>query len=151
MHQANVAEWKWFGHPGHFICGDQCIFHLCTLVGGGKYLVSTVGELWFDSQVRKIVADSRGIKIEGKGDDWDADYLVKVGYEDVGCGRKYETMVFKVTGEVCTSTDCNCGLPKIVPMELDSAAANQASEATQNHYELCTKWDDPTTQEAQEE
>ena len=62
---------KWFGSPGHFICSFDCRFHLCTQVG--DYLVSTVGELFFDSDIREITAKSRGFALEGRGDARKAD------------------------------------------------------------------------------
>ena len=46
-------------------------------------------------RVREIYAKSREVKLEGVGDVRDADYIKKVGYEEIGDGRKYETMVFK--------------------------------------------------------
>ena len=47
-------KWVWMGHAGHFICGHDCRFHMATRVG--KYLVSTVGELWPSRAVREIHA-----------------------------------------------------------------------------------------------
>jgi len=37
------AKQVWMGHAGHFICGNQCQFHLNTYVNG--FIVSTLGEL----------------------------------------------------------------------------------------------------------
>ena len=48
-----ASEWLWMPHTAHFICGKECQFHLATYVNG--VIVSTVGELWFDSQVREIL------------------------------------------------------------------------------------------------
>ena len=50
----NKDKWIWMGHPGHFILGDKCVFHLCTYIGG--YIVTTVGELWNEQEVRRISA-----------------------------------------------------------------------------------------------
>jgi len=36
--------WKWRGLPGHFICSNDCRFHLCTDIG--KYRISTVGAMY---------------------------------------------------------------------------------------------------------
>jgi hypothetical protein len=47
-------KWVWMGHSGHFILGSSCRFHLNTYVG--RYIVSTVGELWNDTAVRRIHA-----------------------------------------------------------------------------------------------
>lgn len=104
------ANWKWFGNAGHFICAQWCQFHLCTKVG--KYLVSTVGQ---------YVPDE------------------KVGYQDIGCDRKYETMVF-LAGKPCASKECGCGLPSISGSELDYAPANDPKTAKDNHMKLCRKW-----------
>jgi len=35
------SEWVWYGFGGHFVCRDQCAYHLCTRIGG--YLISTIG------------------------------------------------------------------------------------------------------------
>jgi hypothetical protein len=63
---------KWYGRAGHFICGDQCLFHLCTQVD--QYLISTVGDYYPKLGVPK---------------------------EKIGYNRFYETMVFKIIG-VCS-------------------------------------------------
>lgn len=131
-------NWKWYGHAGHLIVGHDCRFHLCTLIG--EYLISTVGEYWPDSDVREILAKSRGITLEGRGDAREADARRKLGYIEIGCDRKYETMVFKVTGEVCKSKDCNRGMPRIIPDELDSNGYNDAGAATKGRHEMCAKW-----------
>ena len=57
------------GWPGHFICGDKCVFHLNTLLeyGNQKIVVSTVGNM----VLRKDVPP-----------------------EEIGCDRHFETMVF---------------------------------------------------------
>lgn len=135
-------NWKWFGHAGHLIVGHDCRFHLCTLIG--KHLISTVGEYWPDRQVREIhakVYDPNWLMENShlKGDNFDRAYMQKFGFEQVGCDRKYETMVFEVNGK-CTSKECGCGLPTIVPNELDFAGYNKAGEATKGHYAMCKKW-----------
>lgn len=135
--------WKWFGHAAHFICGHSCRFHLATLVG--KYLISTVGELWPERGVREIHAhctDPKWLEENRhlKGDYFDHAYMKRFGFDDVGYNRKYETMVFKVTGEVCKTKECGCGLPNIVPSELDFSPYNDAGAATKGHLQLCEKW-----------
>ncbi len=132
------SEWRWFGSPGHFICSQKCRFHLCTQVGA--VLVSTVGELLFGEGAREILAKSRGFMLEGKGDAREADYMQKIGYEDVGYGRKYETMAFRLTGQVCERADCGCGLPTIIPTELECDGYNTAGAATFGHLALCRKY-----------
>lgn len=132
-----VKDWKWFGTPGHFICGDDCRFHLCTQVG--KVLVSTVGQYFPCSEVREIITKTSGISLKGIGDEREADFLKKIGYVEIGAGRLYETMVFKA-GNPCTHEKCNCGCPEINGSEMDFEGYNDASEATKGHYAMCEKW-----------
>ena len=131
-------KWQWFGSPGHFICARDCRFHLCTRIG--KVLVSTVGEYLPDSNVRDILAQSRGIVLKGRGDDRLADWMTRCGYEDIGHQRKYETMVFRLSGKVCATQDCGCGLPEIEASGLDFNGYNAAGDATRGHYAMCMKW-----------
>ena len=91
-------NWIWMPHPAHFICSDRCKFVLATYVG--KYIVSTVGEMWSERIVREIHADVHNLKwlLENKhlkGDSFDFAYFKKFGYQEIGAGRLYETMVFK--------------------------------------------------------
>jgi hypothetical protein len=132
------SEWKWFGNAGHFICADFCRFHLCTQVG--DYLISSVGQYVPDAGVREINAQVRGVELEGRGDARLRDYMNKFGFEEIGCDRLFETMVFKVSGKTCQLPDCNCGMPEIVPSELDGRSYNDAGSATRGHMELCEKW-----------
>ena len=120
-----VKDWKWFGSAGHFICAQWCRFHLCTLVG--EYLISTVGE---------YVHPRHGMGSEQKEAEWTEENFPG---EDIGCDRKYETMVFETKG-VCTAEDCNCGLPTIKSTELDANGYNLAGNATKGNYEMCEKW-----------
>lgn len=130
-------EWRWFGHVGHLIVGHDCRFHLCTLIG--DYLVSTVGEYLPDEGVREIFAETKGVVLEGRGDERRADYMRKVGYKEIGAGRLYETMVFRA-GEPCTDPSCNCGLPALADaMELDADGYNDAGSATRGHYAMCDR------------
>lgn len=136
------AAWKWFGVAAHFICGHDCRFHMATQVG--PYLVSTVGEYWPDSGVRKIhagvydpawLADNQHLR----GDSFDAAYAKRFGFHEIGLDRKYETMVFEA-GEPCSSPDCGCGLPTIASSELDVEFYNDRKSANAGHLELCGKW-----------
>jgi hypothetical protein len=134
---------KWFGHAGHFICSDKCRFHLTTLVG--KYLISTVGELWPERPVREIhasVNDKRWLDEHShlKGDNFDFEYMKKFGFEEIGCGRKYETMVF-LAGKPCTDKKCGCGLPAISGLELDGDGYNNAGDATVGHMKMIKKYE----------
>ncbi len=127
------SKWKWFGNPGHFICARDCRFHLCTQIG--QHLVSTVGEYLPDSPVRESNARALGITLEGIGDARLVDWFKKCGYEDIGCNRKFETMVFR-TGKKCT---CGCGLPAIASHELDMEGYSDAAAATKGHNRICLK------------
>ena len=85
-------EWKWYGHPGHFICAFDCRFHLCTEIG--EYLVSTVGEYLPEEGLREKIAKLKGVILKGKGNIRRYEYLDKIGFEDIVPGAKYETKVF---------------------------------------------------------
>lgn len=37
-------SWRWCGYAHHFVGGVDCRFSLATFVGGGRWLVSTVGD-----------------------------------------------------------------------------------------------------------
>jgi len=136
-------NWKWFGNAGHFICADSCRFHMTTLVG--KYLVSTVGQMWPSRSSREIhasVYDQKWLDAnrDRKGDDFDFVYMQRFGYETVGSDRTFETIVFKA-GKPCASKSCGCGLPSIIGgCELDFLGYNNAKAATVGHRKLCAKW-----------
>lgn len=141
-----MKNWKWFGHAAHFICGAKYRFHLATQVG--KYLVSTVGELWPERSSREVHAKVYDPKLfekncQLKGDYFDSAYMTRFGFEEIGCDRKYETMVFKA-GKPCRSKECGCGLPKGLPKidgsELDFLGYNNAADAAKGHLKLCRKW-----------
>lgn len=131
-----MNSWRWFGTPGHFICARWCRFHLTTQVG--PWLVSSVGEYVPTPAVRAIFARSRGIAITAPHDSemGEAEWIEKSGFEDIGAGRKYETMVFRA-GKPCDRADCGCGLPEIDGHEIAVAAANERKPATENHHRLC--------------
>ncbi len=133
------AEWEWFGSAGHLIVSQDCRFHLCTKVG--PWLISTVGEWLPDSGSWHIYAETRGIEIEGRGDARRADFLNKVGYIEIGAGRKYETMVFPLTEDRCTTEDCACFMPVVREWsELDTDGYNLRGDAHQGHLAMCEKW-----------
>lgn len=133
---------RYFGHAGHLIVGAWCRFHLCTQVGG--YLVSTVGEYWPERPSREIhaqVHDLPWLKANKhlKGDAFDAAYMERFGYSEVGFARKYETMVFRLTNGEC---DCGCGLPQVADWsELDFASAKTAKDAAEAHERLCQQYE----------
>lgn len=145
MQEIKEQDWKWFGAAGHFICSDWCRFHMATLVG--NYIVSTVGEYIPDSDVREILASCRGKPLEGHGDARRSDWLKKFGFEEIGCDRTYETMVF-LAGKPCTVRGCDCGLPEISGTELDFAGYKSPREATHGHMEMCRRWSAPKNQAA---
>lgn len=121
------SDWEWFGHSAHFICGRWCRFHMATKVG--DYLVSTVGEY--------IPPHYSGSERA------EAEWLTK-NYpgQDIGCGRKYETMVFRA-GEPCAAPKCMCGLPSLASSELDFVGYNDARDARIGHMAMCRRWAAP--------
>lgn len=138
----NESEWEWFGVAGHFICGYYCRFHLATKVGG--YLVSTVGWYWPEQPIRLIHAEIHDPvwtrqNATLRGDAWDAAYMARFGYEEIGCDRLFETLVF-VAGPPCARPGCVCGVPQIDGMELEARGYNDVAEAIQGHMELCREW-----------
>lgn len=128
-------NWIWMPHPAHFICSPECRFVLATYVG--KYIVSTVGELWPCKEVRAIKARVRGIEIAGKGDAWDADYFNKIGYDTLGYDRLYETMVFKA--EKSKKDPC-CPWKIVSGSCIDFHPYNKPKDAREGHMRLCLKW-----------
>ncbi len=136
-------NWIWMPHPGHFIGAHDCKFHLNTYLGNG-YSVSTIGEYWPDSEVRKIYAKCRRIEIEGRGDDWDRDYMKKIGFEDIGFNRKYETMVFPAA----KTKDDSCCSYRINPSaEMATKGYNDPKAAYEGHMKMCEEWDKKTQEE----
>ena len=128
-------SWVWMPHPAHFICASYWKFFLATYVGG--YIVTTVGEMLPDAPVREIIAESRGVALKGQGDARLADYMKKIGYEDLGYERKYETMVFKAMVRVDPNQCC----PFVIDgEEVDFSGYNDAVSAKNGHYLLCEKW-----------
>lgn len=137
--------WVWMPHPAHFICGFDCRFHLATKVG--EVIVSTVGEYWPDEGTREILAKSRGIKLKGVGDERRASYMEQIGFEKIGCDRKYETMVFRATkGDTCCPWRCD-----VSGGELDMRGYNDPAAAYEGHLRLCREWDGRPIPEKQEE
>ena len=132
-----VHEWEWFGDAAHFICGRWCRFHLATRVG--PWLVSTVG-----SYVHP--------RNSGGGERAESEWLAKNWPgEEIGAGRKYETMVFKA-GKPCDARGCDCGMPSLADaMELDVIGSNTPGEARRAHMELCHKWAHKTLAELEAE
>ncbi len=141
----NRPEWLWMPHPGHLIVAHDCRFHLNTWVPSddstpGGFIVSTVGEYLPDSVVREIHANVRGIQLSGRGDERLADFMEKCGYVEIGCGRLYETMVFRAEpaspgeGEEC------CPFRMADSSALDVDGYNDPDAAALGHYAMCEKW-----------
>ena len=106
------ADWVWSGNAGHLIVSRDCLFHLSTDVG--HYRVSTVGEY-----------------LPGGSSD----------FAEVGCGRKYETMVFPLGDAHCVAPDCDCGEREVAEWgELDFDGYNLRGEAQRGHLAMCQKW-----------
>lgn len=118
-------DWKWFGCPGHFICGCWCRFHLFTVIG--PWMISTVGEYVHPRHSNGNERDDK----KWWNENWPG--------EDIGMDRKYETMVFRA-GKPCNSETCMCGAPEVGSSELDFLPANTRVEATENHMQLCNHW-----------
>ena len=132
-------KWIWMPHAGHFICSNSCRFKLNTYVG--KYIVSTVGELWNERVVREIHAQVYDNEWLNKnkhllGDTFDHAYMKRFGYEEIGCDRKYETMVFKAR----KSEHKCCPYEIIVSEEVDFGGYNTSEDAYKGHLRLCKKW-----------
>lgn len=126
--------WVWMPHNGHLIVGRWCRFHLNTKVG--KFIVSTVGEYVPGESVRRIVAEGKGIVIEGRGEIGEREWLRKCGYMEIGCDRTYETMVFpaKRSDQKC------CPFTAKVFREIDFTGYNTAEAAYAGHMKMCLKW-----------
>lgn len=137
------SEWRWFGIAAHFICSQDCRFHMATQVG--PWLVSTVGQLWPGRPVREIYAEHRDAVWFAKnkhllGDAFDHAYMRRFGYEEIGCNRLFETMVFRA-GAPCSAEGCECGMPSLGDASgLDMASYNDAGSATRGHMAMCEKW-----------
>jgi hypothetical protein len=157
------SDWIWMPHVGHFILGHQCRFHLNTYVNG--YIVSTVGELWPDVEVRRIYLKTRrmwpqldfndeGMLFEKKsftpeqidqildlkGDEFDRFYLKHFGYEQIGLGRLYESMVFIAKPQDEPEYSC-CPWVMKCPEDVDFEGYNAPQDAYDGHIMLCEKWD----------
>ena len=135
------SKWVWMPHAGHLIIGDQCKFHLTTYVG--KYIVSTVGEWETEDACKRIHAEIYDPKWYAehkdlKGDYFKAKYMKKFGYEEIGYGRKFESMVFKA---VKAKDEYKCCIWRIESgSNIDFGGYNKAEDAFKGHMKLCLKW-----------
>lgn len=140
----NKNNWVWMPHAGHFILGERCRLKLNTYVG--KYIVSTVGELWNERSVREIHAQCHDPKcfaenVYLKGDNFDWAYKKRFGFEDIGYERKYETMVFKAK----KSKHKCCPWVIVSGESIDFDVYNKPEDAYTGHLRLCEKWSKPTS------
>lgn len=137
-------QWVWMPHNAHLIIGHQCRFHLATYVG--KYIVSTVGEWWPDRRAREIHAHVYDKEWLGQnqnllGDTFDLAYFKRFGFEEIGSGRTYESMVFKARPSTRTDDNYQCCPWEIIVSEsVDFNGYNNATEAYRGHLKLCAKW-----------
>jgi hypothetical protein len=122
----------WMPHAGHFIGSAYCRFHLNTYVNG--YIISTVGEYVPDSQVRRILRESRGRLTDLRGDAEEAEF----GFEELGYHRLYETMVFRAVKRIAKETCCPYRMQS--GSELDMRGYNKAEDAYRGHLSLLRKW-----------
>jgi hypothetical protein len=76
------------------------------------------------------------MQLEGRGDARRADYLEKMGYEEIGIGRKYESVVFKAK----RSKQGCCPWEMASATGLDMRGYNNPDQAMRGHYQLCDKW-----------
>ena len=133
------SKWVWMPHAGHFILGNKCRFHLNTYVGG--YIVSTVGELWNERKVREIHAEVHdpkwfAVNMLLRGDKFDSAYFRQFGFEELGCGRTYETMVFRAKK---SEAKC-CPYEASDYDNVDFGGYNDAESAYAGHKKMCEKW-----------
>lgn len=113
-------DWRWFGLAAHLCVARHCLFHLATQVG--DYVVSTVGAYDPPEEVREIHKE-----IHGEDPLW----------HEIGCGRTFETMVFRVLPEgLC---ECGCGMPSMNRSELATEGYNDAAEAQEGHMAMCIR------------
>ena len=107
-----ASKWVWCGYAGHFIGSSSCLLHLHTRVG--DYRISTVGDYHpadLDDAPR---------------------YRPTKEAEEIGCDRKYETYVFRVTGHG------EHGEGEVVSFsEIWSDSYNEAIDAERGHMEMC--------------
>lgn len=142
----SAAGWVWMPHPGHLIVSSDCRFHLTTWIPGGVgtgypagVIVSTVGEWLPDAASREAFAEARGIKLHGLGDARRADWMNQCGYQEIGAGRLYETMVFPAEPKFDEDHAC-CPFAAADWVEIDFAGYNDHGLAYRGHLEICRRW-----------
>lgn len=142
---APVKKQTWMPHAGHFILGQQCRFRLNTHVSG--YIISTVGEYVPDSELRRMYRESR--KMTGnelRGDAEEMDWIKQTGGaegygEEIGYGRKYETMVFHA---MKSKRKC-CPYEMRSASNIDGDSYNFSADAYKGHLKMVAKYAKKTT------
>ena len=125
-------KWVWMPHAGHFILGHKCRFRLNTYVNG--YIISTVGEYVPDNDIIDIKApEFNGLR----GDSKENAYIEKYICEEIGFGRKFETMVFK--GEKSKHKCCPYEVSDYG--NIDFRGYNTPASAYKGHLKMCKKYD----------
>lgn len=97
------------GFAGHFICSNRCRYRRCTDVNG-KYRVSTVGAFYAKPDDRKRTT--------------------------IGCGRLFETMVFRLGKKIDKETGAQCVASW---EEVDSNGYNTTKDADEGHEAMVQK------------
>lgn len=106
-------DWIWQGYPGHFCDALKCCFHLSTVVGNGRWIVSTIGDYrpnGRDKDMVSLVCDENSY---------------------------FETMVF--SAEEC---GCGCSVYTSSNWsEVDCRRCATPKEASDQHMEICREYD----------
>lgn len=113
----NEPSWYWQPHAGHYICADDCLFHLNTYIPASSVIVSTVGE--------HVATGSNGPPM-GNGT-----YTYMGAYDQT----LYETMVFRAyreRNECCHTACCLNGV--------GFRRYKTSEEAVAGHLEMCAEW-----------
>lgn len=105
--------WEWCGQAHHFVAADSCRFHMATWVGGGRFLVSTVGDY------RPSGSDE--MQAIGIGDSF------------------FETYVFTTDPE---NRHAESGHPVVTDWsEIDGERVATHEAANELHIRKCKEWD----------
>jgi len=105
-----IQNWKWRGLAGHFICANQCLFRLNTIVG--KYQISSVGAMY--------IKDSTEM-------------------DTVGCDRHYETFVFEVDDSGVKISGCEIDSVGYFKPEKENPYDSDI-KVEGNHFNMCMKY-----------
>jgi len=120
-------DWRWFGCAGHFIAASDCQFRLHTRVG--NYRISTVGAYTPSSFTQTS----------------------EEPFKEIGWGRKFETMVFKVD-DVDPEGSCpGEGTVNDWGGDGDMEGYNSFDDAHRGHLAMCEKYASVATPTGREE